>query len=239
VPLASARLSTFLAADRSDALAADDMQEAFLSGQMIDLQSRLNLTNLVQAGQIDPPSLLAFTRLFEQLNLPSKELDTLTQNLRLAQNTGTSADPQPASSSAPLWPQDLDQLAWLGVSPQSIAVLRPFVTILPVRTPVNLNTASAEVIYACVPAYEMADAHRLVNARNAAHLTDLGDAVKAGDKRGADAAQFNEAQHSVTTRFFEVQGQLRIEQTTVQEISVVQRDGLEVKTLWRKRGVAP
>jgi len=30
-----------------------------------------------------------------------------------------------------------------------------------------------------------------------------------------------------------------VDQTMVQERSVVQRDGVEVKTLWRKRGVAP
>ena len=47
IPLEQARLSTFLAADRSDALAAEETQDAFLSGQMQDLQSRLNVTNLI------------------------------------------------------------------------------------------------------------------------------------------------------------------------------------------------
>jgi general secretion pathway protein K len=41
----------------------------------------------------------------------------------------------------------------------------------------------------------------------------------------------------VTTRFFEVRGKLQVDQTTVQEQTVVQRDGLDVKTLWRRRGV--
>ena len=36
VPLAQARLSTFLAADRSDALEAEAQQDAFLSGQITD-----------------------------------------------------------------------------------------------------------------------------------------------------------------------------------------------------------
>ena len=43
MPLEQARLSTFLAADRSDTLAADASSNAFLSGKMVDLQSRLNL----------------------------------------------------------------------------------------------------------------------------------------------------------------------------------------------------
>lgn len=167
VPLAQARLSTFLAADRSDTFAADATQEAFLSGQITDLQSRLNLANLVQNGKIDAPSQLAFSRLFELLGLPLTELSAMTENLRLAQGAtlGSAADAPPATpaptgaSDVPLWPQTTDQLAWVGLSVQTIAVLRPFITILPVATPVNLNTAPAEVIYACVEAFEIGRAH--------------------------------------------------------------------------------
>ena len=242
VPLEPARLSTFLAADRSDSVAADESQEAFLSGQITDLQSRLNVANLVQDGKIHEPSRIAFARLFDLLNLPRSELLALAENLRLASDTPTTATPNGkpeatprAAVDAPLWPQEVDQLAWLGLSPKSIAQLRPFITILPVRTPVNLNTAPVEVIYACVEAYDQADAHRLVTARSVTHLALLTDAIKAG---GNAAAQFNEGQHGVASRFFEVRGVLRVEQVVVQEQSVVQRDGLSVKTLWRKRGVA-
>ncbi|HEY5579994.1 MAG TPA: type II secretion system minor pseudopilin GspK, partial [Rhodoferax sp.] len=85
VPLEPARLSSFLAADRSDTPAADASQEAFLSGQITDLQSRLNVTNLVQGGAIDAPSELAFTRLFELLDLPETELILMLDKLRRAQ----------------------------------------------------------------------------------------------------------------------------------------------------------
>ena len=233
VPLEQARLSTFLAADRSDALEADATQDAFLSGRIVDLQSRLNVTNLVQQGKVHQPSRLAFARLFDLLNLPASELNAMAENLLLAQ--ASSADMAP-SSEAPLWPQDLDQLAWLGLSATSIVQLRPYVTVLPVPTPVNLNTASAEVVYACVEGYEMADANRLLRARDLVHLSALGDALKAG---GNASAQLNDAQHGVSSRFFEVDGMLQLEQTTVYEHSVVQRDGMEVKTLWRQRGVLP
>lgn len=231
LPLEQARLSTFLAADRSDTLEADATQEAFLAGQMTDLQSRLNLTNLVQNGKIDEPSRLAFARLFELLNLPASELTVLADNLRLMQDSSVQGR---ANGAAPLWPQELDELAWVGLSPLSIAQLRPYITVLPVPTPVNLNTASAEVIYACVEAFELADASRLVRARELSHLTQLADA---GKLAGNAAARFNAAQHDVKTRFFEVRGSLQVEATTVLEQSVVQRDGMQVKTLWRKRGV--
>jgi general secretion pathway protein K len=41
----------------------------------------------------------------------------------------------------------------------------------------------------------------------------------------------------VASRFFSVTGQLQVGSNTVQEQSVLQRDGLLVKTLSRKRGL--
>ncbi len=231
VPLEQARLSTFLAADRNDALAAEEAQDAFLSGQIIDLQSRLNVANLVQGGKVDEPSQRAFERLFEVLNLPGSELSVLIDHLRRAQSSTTAGG---SDLAVPLWPQQLDDLAWLGVSQGTIARLREYVTILPVPTPVNLNTAAAETIYACVPGFELADANHLVRSRALTHLSSLADAVKAS---GNASAKLTEGQHSVATRFFEIRGRLQIEHTVVQEQSVVQRDGLAVKVLFRKRGV--
>jgi general secretion pathway protein K len=236
VPLEEARLSTFLAADRSDVQAAEDNEEAFLSGQIIDLQSRLNLANLTQDGKIHEASQIAFARLFDLLNLPASELSALTDNLLRAQPVRVPAmagAPASAAVDGPLMPRDTEQLAWLGLSAPTIAALRPFVTILPVRTPVNLNTAPAEVIFACVAAFDLSNARALVRARNTTHLATLADAAKAGRN---SAAQFSEGQHSVASRFFEMRGNLRVGQTVVQEQSVVQRDGLVVKTLWRQRG---
>jgi general secretion pathway protein K len=42
--------------------------------------------------------------------------------------------------------------------------------------------------------------------------------------------------HDVVTSFFEVRGQLRLGQQVVQQYSLVQRQGLDVKTLWRRQG---
>jgi len=195
VPLAQARLSTFLAFDRSDALAADQTSDAFLSGRMLDLQSRLNITNLVQDGKVHEPSRVAFARLFKLLGLPEQELTALAAQLVLAQGKSTDKVLPP---NAPLWPQDVDQLAWVGLSARSLAVLRPFISLLPVATPVNLNTASPEVIYASVESFELADAHQLVASRQAAHFATLEDAKKAVGK----PSTLNDQQHSYKTDFF-------------------------------------
>ena len=232
VPLAQTRLSTFLSNDRSDALAAQAEQASFVSGQVQDLQARLNVTNLLQDGKIHSPSQLAFARLFAQLNLPESELKGLTEQLLAAHGATLVAKPNMA---APLWPQEVSQLAWLGLSNRSLRRLQPFITLLPERTPVNLNTASAEVLYACVPGIEMADAQRLVQARSQSPLTTLEDARKALE---LNKSPFNDLAHSVATRYFEVSGLLQIDQSTVHELSLLRRDGAEVKVLSRQRGAS-
>ncbi len=232
VPLEEARLSTFFASTTSASEKVDDVQQSFISGQIIDLQSRLNVLNLVEGAQISPPALRAFDKLFTLLGLDNAELGVLAQNLRGALDYTTD---NTQARQALLLPQRVEQLAWMGLSPRTVAALLPYITVLPVRTAVNLNTAPAEVLFASIDTLDMAGARQLVTARALAHYQKIGDVAKLlGDRPG----QIVEGQHSVASRFFEVRGRLRLDQTTVQERSVVQRDGLDVKTLWRERGIA-
>jgi general secretion pathway protein K len=231
VPLAPARLSTFLAAERGQAVVADETdasQEAFLSGQMQDLQARLNVTNLIDSGKLYPPSVAAWTRLFKYLNLPERELQAMTQALLSAHAPANAKSGPPR----PLWPQTTADLAWLGLSPLTLHTLEPFVTLLPMRTPVNLNTAAPEVLQASVPGLDMALAQRLVQARAASHMATLMDAEKLVNNPDV---RFDANEHGVASRFFSVTGQLRVGQATLQERSVLQRDGLDVKTISRSR----
>lgn len=233
VPLQEARLSTFLAA--SDTTAATDpnstdTQDAFLSGQIIDLQSHLNVMNLVQGGTVSEPWLRTFAKLFELLGLPPQELNKLVENLRFAADT--SADNR-SGQFAPLLPQRVEQLTWLGLSPQTVAVLLPYVTLLPGTTPLNLNTASPEALCASVATLGLADAQRLVAERDRTHFRSTNDAGRILGVEGA----FGDGRHSVATRYFEVRGRLRLDQMVVEERSVLERTGLDVKVLWRERGV--
>jgi len=232
VPLQEARLSTFLSADKpGSGDSTDDTAEAFMSGQINDLQARLNVLNLVENGRISEPAFRSFSKLFELLGLPPQQLNTLAENLRFASDSNADNRSSPL---APLLPQRVEQLVWLGLSPQAVALLQPYVTLLPVRTPVNLNTAPVEVIYASVPSLEMADAQRIVAQRDGTHFRTVADA---GKLVGDIAGQFGDGQHSVASRFFEVRGRLRLDTTIVEERSVLQRDGLDVKTLLRERTV--
>ncbi len=229
VPLEEARISTFLAADKTTS-EEDLLQQVFLSGRISDLQGRLNVYNLVEGTRISEPDYQAFARLFQLLGLPEQELQLLADNLRLARDTRREAGPD---ALVPLLPQQLGQLAWLGLSPASQARLRPYVTLLPVRTPVNLNTASPQVLYACIETLDQAQAQRLAQLRLLSHFRSLADVSKAV---AATAGQLNESRHSVNSKYFEVSGRLRIDQKVMDERSVVRRDGMNVTVLSRQRG---
>ena len=233
VPLEEARLSSFLAADRANnAVPGDDTENAFLSGSITDLQSLLNVNNLLESGRVSDLGLRSFTRLFELLGLPPAQLGLLAENLRFAADISTD---NRSSAQAPLMPQSVDQLVWLGLAPATVAALTPYVSLLPARTPVNLNTARAEVIYAAVGGISLADAQRLVAERQRSHFRNLSEATRLLP----DAQQgMTEGTVGVASRFFQVRGRLRLNQTVVEEVSLVQRDGLDVRTLQRERIVS-
>jgi general secretion pathway protein K len=239
IPLQEARLSTFLAANSSSSAVNKSVtngsstfsntfsedaltQEVYLSGQIIDLQARMNVSNLLQGNQIDLKSLQAFERLFEALSLPTAQLNTLAQGLVAAQQQ---------KDGAPLMPQRVSQLTWLGLTPQTLNSLAPYITVLPTRTPVNLNTAPPVVLYASVAGLSLADAKRLSDQRAQNPWSGLDAFQKAAGKTVSV-----DGTHSVNSRFFEVVGRLRMPATSLLERSVVQRDQVDVKVLWRESG---
>jgi general secretion pathway protein K len=125
----------------------------------------------------------------------------------------------------------MSQLPWLGVSSATARALEPYVTVLPVRTPLNINTASAEALFASVPTLDIAGAQRLVAQRSRSFFRTLADGSEA-----LGTARFVDGQHGVSSSFFETQGRLRIDRTWVDEHSLLRRNGVEVVILWRERG---
>jgi general secretion pathway protein K len=230
VPLQEARLTTFLAADASNNMEVGDADNVFLSGSITDLQSRFNIASLVEAGSVKEPRVESLRRLFEVLGLPQSQLARMVPNLRFALDI--SADNLNAAR-APLPPTRVEQLAWLGLAPETVAALEPYVTVLPLSaTPVNLNTASAEVIYAAGRGFSLADAQRMVAERERQHFRSLAD-VRALLPEGAG---FPDGSVSFNTQFFEVRGRLRVENVVIEERSMVQRIGRDIVTLQRERG---
>lgn len=238
VALQESRLSSFLAIDPSQ---ADGSDEVFLSGQITDAQARLNLRNLVQDGKVSEPDQQALARLFELLGLEPGEAEVLGKGMLSALAPPAIAPADVASEAAPaaggdqpvpLLPRRQDQLAWLGLSEATAQAIAAHVAILPLRTPLNVNTASAEVLSASIPGLDLTDAQAIVSARQRAPFRALSALVSLLPPDGEALAP---SRFSVGTRFFEVRGRLRMEKLLVEEHSLVLRNGMEVSILWRER----
>ncbi len=226
--LEEASLSSMLAQDRDNN--AEAAPEAFLSGSIRDAQDRYNLRNLVDAAthKIVPAELEALMRLCEIAAVAPETAQTLAAGLRSAwqaQQAGDDAD----SAGAVLPPQTVDQLAWLGLDAASVERLRPYVELLPEATPLNINTASAEVLAGVVPGLDLGSAKRIVNRRPYKALQDASADIQAVG--ALDAKRLG-----VGSNYFIIAGRLRMQGRVLEERLLVKRDNRQVlaQARWRQ-----
>ena len=217
-PLAEARLSTFLAADQDNNV--DTGPEAFLSGRIEDAQSRWNLRNLVDgAGKEVPAEKAALVRLCQQAGLPGDTADLISAGLRQAW-APVAAE---GDAAAPLAPQQLSELEWLGLPLATVRRLAPWVDLLPRPTPVNANTAAREVLVAAIDGLDLGSAERLVQARQRKPFEGLDD-IKA---QLAPTMVLDPARVGVSTSYFLVEGRLRLDDRMLEERSLLERRGAD------------
>jgi general secretion pathway protein K len=240
VPLAEARLSSFLAADRdNNSVAENDSLDAFLSGSIVDAQSRWNLRRLIDAeGKPDPREVKVLQRLCDQGGATGDCASRIADAL-------AKAWPGTASTSvAAIAPQRLSQLVWLGIDADTIKRIEPWVDVLPdPQARVNVNTAPAEVITAAVEGMTLGNAQRLVQERQRTPLKDLGSPTALGYFPLVQPRPLAEVL-AVSTNFFIIEGRLRLEERVLEERSLVQRveQNIIVRTRERvnlREGVSP
>jgi len=241
VPLAEARLSTFLAADKDN---TEDGPDAFLSGVITDAMARYNLMNLLEAtgGGIDPRELASLERLCETVGV-SKDIATrIATGLRDAAppappTPGASAPPYVPPADPPLMPQSASQLSWLGIDAESLRALDPYVILIPdtLRLPatarVNVNTAPREVLVAVVDKLDLATAERIVQSRQRAPLKGIGDLTALAPSVPPD----NLNRLAFSSNYFQVRGRLRLGDVVLEQRSLVKRNGQTVVVLQRER----
>jgi len=223
-PLAEARLSTFLATDKDHN--ADSGPDAFLSGAIVDLQSRYNLRNLIDGGKVVEAELASLQRLCEAAGVPTDTAPRIAQGLLAAWAPATVP-----GGATPLAPRTLAQLQWLDLDPAVLGRLEKFVVLLPVRTTVNLNTADADVIAAVSPGLDAGAAQALVQARQRGAFKS----VDIARKSVSSPDLLDPKNVGVVSNFFEVRGRLRLDDHALEERSFVERRGLDMVTILRER----
>jgi general secretion pathway protein K len=234
-PLAESRLSTFLSNDPNHTT-DDSGPDAFMSGQITDATAKYNLQNLIDdTPEAAEKDLAGFRRLCDALSLPSDTATRIAQNFRLSNAALDDLDPNApgdkAGRNAMIVPSKVSELSWYGIEPQIITTLEPYVVILPVRTPVNANTASAQVIMAAVAGLDRGTAERIVQQRQAKPFQGVPDIVAVV----GPTPPITTNDLSVNSSWFEVTGQLRFEQHVLRQRTLVKRQGLDVNVVRTER----
>jgi general secretion pathway protein K len=155
-PLAETRLDDYVERER----VANEKFDATLSGQITDAQARYNLANLGAKGVPDAAQVQVFRRLLQHLQLNPSLAQSLAEEVARSQQVpataadGTGGGLAGSSNGTRREPLELirveDLLSVTGFTPPMIEKLRDFVIVLPGVTPVNVNTAPAEVLAALV-----------------------------------------------------------------------------------------
>jgi general secretion pathway protein K len=225
--LEEASLSSLLAQDRNNNV--EGAPEAFLRGSIRDAQDRYNLRNLVDPAtqKVVEAELAALTRLCESAAVSPQTAQTLASGLQAAWHTGQAGETE-TDGGAMLAPQTVDQLVWLGLDADTIKRLRPFVDLLPEPTPLNINTASAEVLAAVIAGLDLGSAKRIENRRPYNTLQDA-----RGDIQGEGA--LDPKRLSVNSNFFVISGRLRMDRRVLEERLLVKRENRQVIALARSR----
>jgi general secretion pathway protein K len=227
IALQETQLSTFVASlpNSNNTVLQDPLaQKVYLSGKINDLQSRFNLRNLVNNGQIDMGAYQRLQRLFIALDLPQTSLSTFSQNLLAAQQQNASTG---------IYPSYVSQLGWLGLNSAQIQALEPYITLLPETTKINVNTASAVVLYSTMSTLTMSQAQALVQQRQASHWSSSTQFLQSA---GLSASATDTSQIDVKSSYFETLGRLRIDEQTWNQRCALWRTSNNVQTLWCENG---
>jgi general secretion pathway protein K len=247
VPLPTTSVKAFVnerASTDTTSIGAGTVPDALISGRMADAQGRLNLANLggddIQSRGMEA----ALLRLFSALELPSSEAQDLLMRVRerLPPKAGDSASVAAGSGLAgagtpsantegsqtaflqPMVPPAGLVLQALGVRPERVPVLEPHIVWLPEPTPVNVNTASAEVLHAAVPGLGLSQARSVAARRAGSPWRSLTDAAA-----DMGVAPLQPELHGLASAYFEMRGDVRLDEQTVTRMALLRRKSSSIR----------
>jgi len=213
VPLAQTRLND------------DEREPAWLSGKIEDGQSRINLRNMVGAQGPVASEVAVLTRLLAIVGESDRLADPIAEIVQLA-----FAPAEGEASGAWALPATIDDLEF-GDKSIGLAIekMRPYVTLLPLPTPVNANTAPAEVLAARFQNLSLADARRLVSSRDRAAFKDVADLTS----RLSDLTlKVDAGKVAVASRFFLLDGSIEFRRARLRQMALLKREPGRVDIVW-------
>jgi general secretion pathway protein K len=207
----------------------DGRDPVYLAGGIQDEQAKFNLRNLVGPKGVDPREVAVLRRLLALVGAAETLADAVVERV-LAAVPGEGGRRQATLGLATV--EDL--LDVKAVSAAALERLRPFVTVLPQPTPVNANTASAEVLAARFENLALADARRLAASRDRAYFKDRTDVLTRIPQLKLQAT---EAEIATATRFFAVDGTVSYRRARLRTQALLRREAGRVEAVWLREAV--
>jgi general secretion pathway protein K len=221
-------------------LPATDIEQGRISGAIQDQQGLFNLNNLARDGKSSERDIAALKRMLAMLALRPDLAEAIadwidadsTPNPRGAEDADYMRLPAPyRAANRPITALD-DLLRVRGVDEAVLARLRPFVTALPGRTPVNVNLAPPEVLAGVIEGLSLPEAQVLAGNRSAAPFRDR-DEFRARLPRRDLAARDDEI--SVDSQFFLVEGRAQVGKADLRIRALLQRNGTRLPAIvWQR-----
>ena len=216
-------------------------QDGEFEGRLEDLQGKFNLRNLVVREQVDLGQMRSFERLCAMIGVDARLAQRISQRVIAGYPrkpvASASGLPGPALPATQPMLRSLDQLRGIeGLDEPLLARLEQYVSIIPVTTWVNSNTASAEVLAAVVPGLSLAQASQLVAGRDRGQwFINRGDFV---NRVQLPKLNVDELDVGITSEWFLLHGQSRRNQRRVQLDALLYRpEDAMPRVIWSRLGV--
>jgi len=197
-------------------------------GQLEDLQGRFNVNNLIDSnGNVDQAYFEQYQRLLDALALDPALAGATVDWLDPDQNETIpdgAEDPLytgyvPAYRTADRPVYNITELAAVnGMDRISFEILLPHVTALPGRTPVNVNTASVQVLQSLGPNIDLSTAEGLVDVRKDGGFADI-----SGTFAPLVAPDLAQSGFSESSEFFQLKAVVQIDTVRVSLFTVLHR----------------
>jgi general secretion pathway protein K len=209
-------------------------------GKIEDLQGRFNINNLIDGnGEVDQPSFEQYERLLAAL-----DLDVRLAGITVDWLDGDQTESIPDGAEDPLYTAlipayktanqrmaNITELAALDrMDRASLNILLPHVTALPVRTAVNVNTATPAVLQSLGPNISASDAEGLTEQREDGGFVDFS---------GVFAPLIDpdlQPWISETSEFFQLKAVVQIDTVRITLFTVLNRSGIAVTPILRSLG---
>lgn len=208
---------------------------------LTDQQGLFNLNNLVRNNKPSEPDIEAFQRLLVSLDLKADLANAVVDWIDLDSDVTSSGGAEDLdylgmqqpyrAANQPLLDSD-GLIRVKGFDAEAVARLRPFVTALPVPTPLNVNTASPLVMAAVFEGLSLDNAKALVVKEGKYYK----DKTEFRDRLPTRGAAVSDQSFGLASQYFLATGAMSFGRVQIINRVLLARAGNRISVIWQKHG---